>query len=170
MGALLPMPKRCCYWGRLASARPIWQWRSGARRSSPAIRRSSFRRRPWWPNSPRRIARAGWRTPHPFRQAQAADRRRARLPAVRAQWGASVLSARLAALRAGRHVDHQQSLDQRVGNGIWRRRGGDRHPRPPPPSQSRHYHSRGDSYRLREKRRTGLLKAPVIAPSMPAQA
>src|SRR5512133_1886652 len=29
---------------------------------------------------------------------------------------------------------------------------------------------RGDSYRLREKRRTGLLKAPVIAPSVPAQA
>ena len=29
---------------------------------------------------------------------------------------------------------------------------------------------RGDSYRLREKRRTGLLKAPVIAPSLPAQA
>jgi DNA replication protein DnaC len=28
---------------------------------------------------------------------------------------------------------------------------------------------RGDSYRLREKRRTGLLKAPVIAPSVPAQ-
>src|SRR5258708_31815699 len=32
------MPKRCCYWGRRASARPIWRWRSGARRSSPAIR------------------------------------------------------------------------------------------------------------------------------------
>ena len=29
---------------------------------------------------------------------------------------------------------------------------------------------RGDSYRLREKRRTGLLKAPAIAPSVPAQA
>jgi DNA replication protein DnaC len=29
---------------------------------------------------------------------------------------------------------------------------------------------RGDSYRLREKRRTGLLKAPVIVPSAPAQA
>lgn len=29
---------------------------------------------------------------------------------------------------------------------------------------------RGDSYRLREKRRTGLLKAPVIAPSMPVPA
>jgi len=28
---------------------------------------------------------------------------------------------------------------------------------------------RGDSYRLREKRRTGLLKAPAIAPSVPAQ-
>jgi hypothetical protein len=29
---------------------------------------------------------------------------------------------------------------------------------------------RGDSYRLREKRRTGLLKAPAITPSLPAQA
>jgi DNA replication protein DnaC len=29
---------------------------------------------------------------------------------------------------------------------------------------------RGDSYRLREKRRTGLLKASVIAPSAPATA
>ena len=29
---------------------------------------------------------------------------------------------------------------------------------------------RGDSYRLREKRRTGLLKAPAIAPSLPAPA
>jgi DNA replication protein DnaC len=29
---------------------------------------------------------------------------------------------------------------------------------------------RGDSYRLREKRRTGLLKAPVIAQSVSAQA
>jgi DNA replication protein DnaC len=29
---------------------------------------------------------------------------------------------------------------------------------------------RGDSYRLREKRRTGLLKASAIAPSLPAQA
>jgi DNA replication protein DnaC len=29
---------------------------------------------------------------------------------------------------------------------------------------------RGDSYRLREKRRAGLLKAPVFAPSVPAQA
>jgi DNA replication protein DnaC len=29
---------------------------------------------------------------------------------------------------------------------------------------------RGDSYRLREKRRTGLLKAPAIAPSIPAPA
>src|SRR5439155_2278060 len=29
---------------------------------------------------------------------------------------------------------------------------------------------RGDSYRLREKRRTGLPKAPAIAPSLPAQA
>lgn len=29
---------------------------------------------------------------------------------------------------------------------------------------------RGDSYRLREKRRTGLLKAPAIASSVPAQA
>ena len=29
---------------------------------------------------------------------------------------------------------------------------------------------RGDSYRLREKRRTGLLKAAAIAPSMPAPA
>ena len=29
---------------------------------------------------------------------------------------------------------------------------------------------RGDSYRLREKRRTGLLKAPVVAQSVPAPA
>jgi len=29
---------------------------------------------------------------------------------------------------------------------------------------------RGDSYRLREKRRTGLLKAPVTAQSVSAQA
>jgi len=29
---------------------------------------------------------------------------------------------------------------------------------------------RGDSYRLREKRLTGLLKAPAIAPSLLAQA
>jgi len=29
---------------------------------------------------------------------------------------------------------------------------------------------RGDSYRLREKRRTGLLKAPAISSSVPAQA
>jgi len=29
---------------------------------------------------------------------------------------------------------------------------------------------RGDSYRLREKRRTGLLKTPVFAQSVPAQA
>ncbi|HYZ42074.1 MAG TPA: hypothetical protein VE687_15865, partial [Stellaceae bacterium] len=30
----------------------IWQWRSGARRSWPAIRCCSLQRRPWWRSSP----------------------------------------------------------------------------------------------------------------------
>src|SRR5437016_3713483 len=34
--------------------------------------------------------------------------------------GTSVVPARLAALRAGQHADHQQSLDRRVGNGVRR--------------------------------------------------
>jgi len=51
--------------GRSGSARRIWQWRSGARRSLQAIPFCSFRRRPWWPSSPRPIARAGSRIASP---------------------------------------------------------------------------------------------------------
>jgi DNA replication protein DnaC len=39
-------------------------------------------------------------------------------------------------------ADHQQSLDWRVRNGVRRRLGGDRHPRPPAPSQPRPHHPR----------------------------
>ena len=52
----------------------------------------------------------------PLRQAEAPDRRRARLPAVRARCRASVLPARVAALRARRDADHLQPRRQRVGH------------------------------------------------------
>jgi hypothetical protein len=64
-GASSPMPRRCCCWGRPGSARRIWQWRSGARQSRPAIRCCSCRRRLWLPSSPKRIAKAGSRIASP---------------------------------------------------------------------------------------------------------
>src|SRR5512143_2385042 len=52
-----------------------------------------------------------------LRQAEAADRRRVGLPAVRAHRGAPVLPARLAALRTRQHADHLQPFRRRVGHG-----------------------------------------------------
>ena len=128
---------------RPASARPTWRWRSAAPRSSPATRCCSSRRPTWSPRSPGRTARAGSRTSSPqLRQAAAADRRRARLPAVRARRRAPVLPAGLAALRARQPADHEQPGDRRVGHGVRRPGGGDRDPRPAAAPQPRRHDPR----------------------------
>ena len=60
-----PTAKRCCCWGRPASARRISPWRSAARRSARATRSCSPPPRPWSPRSPRRTPKAGWRSGSP---------------------------------------------------------------------------------------------------------
>ena len=68
-------------------------------------------------------------------------------------------------------ADHQQSLDRRVGHRVV---FGDAVVATAILDRLLHHSHvitiRGDSYRLREKRRTGLLKVSVIAPSAPATA
>ena len=76
----------------------------------------------------------------PLREAEAADRRRTRLPAVRARCRAPVLPARVEALRARLNADHLEPGRERVGQRIRRRRRGDRDPRPASPPQPRHHH------------------------------
>src|SRR5271157_1559555 len=81
--------------------------------------------------------------PRLLRQAQAPRRRRARLPALRAQCRTPLLSARLATLRARQHADHLQPLGRRVGQRLRRSRRRHRHSRSPPSSQPGHHHPRG---------------------------
>ena len=59
---------------------------------------------------------------------EAADRRRTGLPAVRARCRASVLPARVAALRARLNADHLKQGRERMGQRLRGRRRGDRDP------------------------------------------
>ena len=66
--------------------------------------------------------------PDPTGQAQAADHRRVRLPAVRARGRPPAVPARQPLLRAGQHPDHLQPRRGRLGRGAGRPGGRDCHP------------------------------------------
>ena len=75
-------------------------------------------------------------------EAEAADRRRARLPAAGARRGAPVLPAGQPALRNRRHADHVQPQRCRMGHGVRRSGGRDGNPRPALAPQPRADHPR----------------------------
>src|SRR3954447_6417500 len=55
------MVRHSCSSGRRGSAKPTWRWRSAARPSRPATRSCSWPLRRWSPSLPRRMLRVGLR-------------------------------------------------------------------------------------------------------------
>ena len=154
-----PTARRCCCSARRASARPTSRWRSGGLRSSPATRCCSSRRPRWWRRSPGRTARGGSRTSSPsFAKPRLliVDE----LGYLPFEPDAAHLFFQLVSRRYERG---SLLITSNRAIGEWGTVFGD--PVVATAILDRLLHHshvvtiRGDSYRLREKRRSGLLKA-----------
>ena len=158
--------RRPCYSGRPAWARPTSRWRSGARRSGPATRCCSSRRRCWWPRWPRRTkahveGRLEDRLGHYAKPKLLIVDELGYLPF---EADAAHLFFQLVSRRYERG---SVLVTSNRAVGAWGTVFGD--PVVATAILDRLLHHshvltiRGDSYRLREKRRAGLLKAAPVA-------
>ena len=156
------MARHCCCWARPASARRIWRSPSAARPSARAIRCCSSPRPPWSLHWPRPMPRAGWRSGSAF-YAKPKLLIIDELGYLPFDPNAAHLFFQLVSRRyergsllitSNRSVGEWGSVfgDAVVATAILDR-------------LLHHSHVvtiRGDSYRLREKRRAGLIKAAPL--------